>query len=450
MVPDDRAGPRSSGTTARARWWRPSCSRASATRVRSASATASSGSPTATCSRCRPPRSAPRSGSRTTTPDPTRPRVRARGARTAGGTPTADRRLTDGADRNGRDPGSSPTGNNPSLRSPAWETSWRATRRSRRSTSCSPRPRSPRRHALALHDALQTLSPADFADRCAARDRAFRDQGITFQLSGEERPFPLDLVPRIIPSDEWSVIERGVRQRVLALEAFLGDVYGAGRILADRVIPRRLVITSKHFHRQVAGIRPEHGVRIHVAGVDLVRDGAGRLPGARGQPARAVGDLVRGGEPAGDDPGVPRALRQPPRAPGRLVPDQAARGAAPHRAERCRRPVRGGADARRAQLRVLRALVPRPPDGRRAGGGQRPRRAGRDALHAHDRWSAARRRRVPPHRRRLPRPVAVPARLRGRLRGDAARGPGRPGDDRRTRPATASPTTRPSTRTSPR
>ena len=71
-------------------------------------------------------------------------------------------------------------------------------------------PEEPRRHALALHDALQTLSPADFADRCAAHDRAFRDQGITFQLSGEERPFPLDLVPRIIPADEWSVIEQAV------------------------------------------------------------------------------------------------------------------------------------------------------------------------------------------------------------------------------------------------
>jgi len=76
-------------------------------------------------------------------------------------------------------------------------------------------PEHPRRHALALHDALQTLSPADFAGRCATRGRAFRDQGITFQLSGEERRFPLDLVPRIIPTDEWSVIERGVRQRVL-------------------------------------------------------------------------------------------------------------------------------------------------------------------------------------------------------------------------------------------
>lgn len=135
-------------------------------------------------------------------------------------------------------------------------------------------PERPWRHATALADALQTLSPADFADRCDARDRAFRDQGITFQLSGVERPFPLDLVPRIIPHDEWQQVETGVRQRVRALEAFLADVYGAGRILADRVVPRRLVLTSRHFHRQVAGIEPPGGVRIHVAGIDLVRDGA--------------------------------------------------------------------------------------------------------------------------------------------------------------------------------
>jgi uncharacterized circularly permuted ATP-grasp superfamily protein len=138
-------------------------------------------------------------------------------------------------------------------------------------------PGEPRPHAVALHDALQTLSPADFVDRCATRDRAFRDRGITFQLSGEERPFPLDLVPRIIPPDEWSVVERGVRQRVLALEAFLDDVYGPGEILRDRVLPRRLVLTSKHFHRQAAGIHPRHGVRIHVAGIDLVREGEGRF-----------------------------------------------------------------------------------------------------------------------------------------------------------------------------
>jgi uncharacterized circularly permuted ATP-grasp superfamily protein len=128
----------------------------------------------------------------------------------------------------------------------------------------------------ALHDVLGTLSPDDFAARCATRDRSFRDQGITFSLSGEERPFPLDLVPRIIPADEWAVIESGAVQRVRALEAFLADVYGPMLAVADGVIPRRLVVTSSHFHRAAAGIEPPNGVRIHVAGIDVVRDPAGR------------------------------------------------------------------------------------------------------------------------------------------------------------------------------
>jgi len=134
----------------------------------------------------------------------------------------------------------------------------------------------PRAHYEALHTVLGTLSRDDFELRCAARDRAFRDQGITFQLSGEEeRPFPLDLVPRIIDADEWTVIDAGVRQRVLALERFLADVYGPGEILADGVVPRRLVASSSHYHRCVKGLDPIGGVRIHVAGIDLVRDDAG-------------------------------------------------------------------------------------------------------------------------------------------------------------------------------
>lgn len=138
-------------------------------------------------------------------------------------------------------------------------------------------PDEPRAHYRSLHQVLGTLSRDDFEARCAARDRAFHDQGITFAHagSGEERPFPLDLVPRIIDADEWGVVESGVRQRVLALERFLADAYGPGEILADGVVPRRLVASSSHFHRCVHGIDPAGGVRVHVAGVDLVRDGAG-------------------------------------------------------------------------------------------------------------------------------------------------------------------------------
>ncbi|MDP8976363.1 MAG: circularly permuted type 2 ATP-grasp protein [Actinomycetota bacterium] len=135
----------------------------------------------------------------------------------------------------------------------------------------------PRSPYATLHQALQTLSEDDFESRCAARDRAFRDQGITFSLSGEERPFPLDLVPRVIPADEWSVIEEGVAQRVQALEMFLSDVYSDGQILEDGLVPRALVTTATQFRRPVMGIQPANGVRVHVAGVDLVRGGDGRF-----------------------------------------------------------------------------------------------------------------------------------------------------------------------------
>lgn len=135
----------------------------------------------------------------------------------------------------------------------------------------------PREVYAALHDALQPLSSADLAARKAALDRAFRDAGITFNLFGEERPFPLDLVPRLLSGDEWDVMERGVIQRVRTLEAFLADVYGPAEVLADGVVPRHLVLSSSHFHRAAHGIDPPNGVRAHVSGIDLVRDEQGRF-----------------------------------------------------------------------------------------------------------------------------------------------------------------------------
>jgi uncharacterized circularly permuted ATP-grasp superfamily protein len=119
------------------------------------------------------------------------------------------------------------------------------------------------------------LAPSDgseLAARSEALGRAFVDQGITFSLSGQERPFPLDLVPRVISAAEWSRLERGITQRVKALEHYLDDIYGEQEILRDGVIPRRLITSCEHFHREAVGINPPNGVRIHVAGIDLVRD----------------------------------------------------------------------------------------------------------------------------------------------------------------------------------
>ena len=124
------------------------------------------------------------------------------------------------------------------------------------------------------------LAPADASDlaaRAEALARAFIDQGITFSLSGQERPFPLDLVPRVISAAEWSKLERGIIQRVKALEMYLDDIYGDQEILNDGVIPRRLITSCEHFHRQAMGIVPPNGVRIHVAGIDLIRDDRGNF-----------------------------------------------------------------------------------------------------------------------------------------------------------------------------
>ncbi len=134
------------------------------------------------------------------------------------------------------------------------------------------RPRPP--HAE-LHRVLDGLGDRELAERARLRDAYLDRHGITFTLGERERPLPMDLVPRIITAGEWETIEAGVIQRLRALEMFLADVYGSGQVLADGVIPRRLVTSSTHFHRQAWGISPPNGVRIHVSGIDLIRDEQG-------------------------------------------------------------------------------------------------------------------------------------------------------------------------------
>src|ERR1051325_10043600 len=95
-------------------------------------------------------------------------------------------------------------------------------------------PARPGESSEALNATLQPLSSAELGVRAEVLARAFLDQGITFALKGVERPFPLDIVPRIIAAAEWRSVELGVAQRIRALEAFLADVYGPGRGFKDR------------------------------------------------------------------------------------------------------------------------------------------------------------------------------------------------------------------------
>lgn len=135
----------------------------------------------------------------------------------------------------------------------------------------------PRPTQSEIHRVLTELGPSELAQRARQRDAYLDRHGITFTLGERERPLPMDLVPRLISPQEWQTVEAGVTQRLRALELFLSDIYGPGRILADGVVPRRLITTSTHFHRQAWGIAPPNGVRIHVSGIDLIRDEAGQF-----------------------------------------------------------------------------------------------------------------------------------------------------------------------------
>src|ERR1039457_7069430 len=138
-------------------------------------------------------------------------------------------------------------------------------------------PGEPRAPYAALLAALQPLDPSELRFRSEPLTRVFTARGATFDFAGEERPFPLCLVTRGNHAAEWDLVVRGVRQRVLTLEAFLADVYGPGQVFADGVLPWRVVATSQHYHPEVAGFTPPHGGRAPVARIDLIRDEAGRF-----------------------------------------------------------------------------------------------------------------------------------------------------------------------------
>jgi uncharacterized circularly permuted ATP-grasp superfamily protein len=124
----------------------------------------------------------------------------------------------------------------------------------------------------AVYSALSSSTSDDLRMIAESLANNYTQAGVTFDVGGVERPFPLDIVPRVIASPEWEIIEAGVAQRVRALEAFLSDIYSDARVIADGVIPSQLLTSSTHFHRAVWGIQPSNGVRIHVAGIDLIRN----------------------------------------------------------------------------------------------------------------------------------------------------------------------------------
>ncbi|EYF07177.1 Hypothetical protein CAP_0656 [Chondromyces apiculatus DSM 436] len=156
----------------------------------------------------------------------------------------------------------------------------------------------PRPEFRRVVEILAAMSGKEFAHAQQLAELALLNQGVTFSVYADgrgksasgvaddtrgdggkggqlEKIFPFCLIPRLIAASDWNHLDRGITQRVRALSLFLDDVYGDQRILAEGLIPRELVLGAAHYLPRLQGLRPPGGVRIHIAGIDLIRDPQG-------------------------------------------------------------------------------------------------------------------------------------------------------------------------------
>lgn len=139
----------------------------------------------------------------------------------------------------------------------------------------------PRGGAKLLARIIESLADGELAERQKAAEQMLLRLGITFNVygnkEGTERIWPFDLIPRIVEAAEWDWIERGLKQRIEALNLFLDDIYHDQKILKDKVIPEEVIQTATSFRKECIGLDPPHGIWCHVTGTDLIRDRDGRM-----------------------------------------------------------------------------------------------------------------------------------------------------------------------------
>jgi len=140
---------------------------------------------------------------------------------------------------------------------------------------------SPRAHAERLVEYFSAMSPQELVDRQHAVNSTIADMGISFTIYSEgdniDRAWPLDVVPRVIPGDEWDRVEAGLKQRVRALNMFIDDLYNDRRVIRDKVVPAEIIDSSRNYLDACKGFSPSHGVWAHICGSDLVRGGDGTI-----------------------------------------------------------------------------------------------------------------------------------------------------------------------------
>jgi uncharacterized circularly permuted ATP-grasp superfamily protein len=137
----------------------------------------------------------------------------------------------------------------------------------------------PRSAAQPLVDRINALSAEEIRQRQQAAQSTLFKMGVTFNVYGEsqgnERILPFDIIPRIVSASAWHKLERGLEQRILALNSFLADIYGERKILKDRIIPQDLIETASGYQRACLDLQPPLGIWCHITGTDLVRDRQG-------------------------------------------------------------------------------------------------------------------------------------------------------------------------------
>ncbi len=138
----------------------------------------------------------------------------------------------------------------------------------------------PRAHARQISKFLKSLSTEQLKELKTASELAITVMGVTYTVYNEqgrvETIWPFDIIPRIITTKEWNPLEAGLKQRVNALNLFIGDLYGEQKILKDKVLPRSLISGSKNFRKQSVGVKPPLGIWAHICGSDVIRDKDGQ------------------------------------------------------------------------------------------------------------------------------------------------------------------------------
>ena len=136
-----------------------------------------------------------------------------------------------------------------------------------------------RPHYRKLLERFSDMDAEEFARKRTLAANTLLNQGVTFTVynnnEGTERIFPFDLIPRIIPAGDWELIERGLAQRITALNLFLHDIYHEQRILKEKIIPEEVIKTAAHFRPEFMGFDVPKNIYIHICGTDLIRGADG-------------------------------------------------------------------------------------------------------------------------------------------------------------------------------